>query len=496
MTLLAQLNSLESSGLIRLAVVQPELEYLFRHALVQDAAYGSLLRTDRKQLHQAVGEALELLYPQQRDELAATLALHFEKAEAHEKALQYFELAGNRASESYANAEAITFYQAAIAQAEQWRSPATNTRIAQLQESRGDVYKRIGQHETAKEHYYHAHELQASRPQPDTLMQSRCHRKIGATLTIQRQFAEAMQIWDKAEKLLGNLSEESAEARWDEWIEIQVERVWNYYWRGAITEMEQLCAMFLPLVERYGTTEQQARALTAYGLYRFRRERFVASDETMIVARKSSENAVASHKTPLQCDAWFGLGFFHLFRREFAAAEENMQVAFTLAERMGSPVHIARNANYLMVLARMCGQIEKAQRYFPTILAQTWAGPMADYTFSLKGCEAWIAWHQGDLETVEARVAEAQASYVIGEWATNPMKWGSLFPALGVAVTKKQLARMAEVAQELIAPTQLRLPDDLTAALEQGIQLAPQDAYNALAAFAESISLAQGYGYL
>jgi len=64
-TLTQRLTQLESHGLIRLAATQPELEYLFRHALVQDAAYASLVKADRKQLHLAVGEALESLYPEQ-----------------------------------------------------------------------------------------------------------------------------------------------------------------------------------------------------------------------------------------------------------------------------------------------------------------------------------------------------------------------------------------------------------------------------------------------
>ena len=47
MTLTSQLGALESSGLIQLAQTQPEVEYHFRHALVQDAAYASLLRDQR-----------------------------------------------------------------------------------------------------------------------------------------------------------------------------------------------------------------------------------------------------------------------------------------------------------------------------------------------------------------------------------------------------------------------------------------------------------------
>ena len=58
-----QLDTLEAKGLIRLATFQPELEYLFRHALVQDTAYGSLLKQERRELHRLVGDALEELYP-------------------------------------------------------------------------------------------------------------------------------------------------------------------------------------------------------------------------------------------------------------------------------------------------------------------------------------------------------------------------------------------------------------------------------------------------
>src|SRR5262245_60617831 len=111
MNLISQLNTLESAGLVRLVAAQPELEYLFRHALVQDAAYQSLLKQDRRKLHATVGEALEGLFPNQIDELAATLAYHYERAEAHDKAARYLRRAGDRARSSYANSEAIAFYQ-------------------------------------------------------------------------------------------------------------------------------------------------------------------------------------------------------------------------------------------------------------------------------------------------------------------------------------------------------------------------------------------------
>ena len=75
-----QLDTLEARGLIRVATLQPELEYLFRHALLQDTAYGSLLKQERRALHQVVGQTLEELYPERAGELAAVLAMHFEQA--------------------------------------------------------------------------------------------------------------------------------------------------------------------------------------------------------------------------------------------------------------------------------------------------------------------------------------------------------------------------------------------------------------------------------
>ena len=92
MTLDTALAKLETSGLIALAQVEPELEYLFRHALIQDAVYASILKSDRRILHRAIGETLEQLYPERlaSRELAPTLGHHFAAAGERESASQYF----------------------------------------------------------------------------------------------------------------------------------------------------------------------------------------------------------------------------------------------------------------------------------------------------------------------------------------------------------------------------------------------------------------------
>jgi tetratricopeptide (TPR) repeat protein len=109
------LDTLEARGLIRVAALQPELEYLFRHALVQDTAYGSLLKQERRALHAIVGRTLEDLYPERAGDLAAVLALHFEQAGSTDKAIDYLMAAARFASDRNGIVDAYELYGRAAA---------------------------------------------------------------------------------------------------------------------------------------------------------------------------------------------------------------------------------------------------------------------------------------------------------------------------------------------------------------------------------------------
>src|SRR4051812_43849079 len=108
------LSRLETAGLIALAQLQPDLEYLFRHVLVQNAAYDSLLRQDRRRLHQRVGETLEATYQSRLDEMAAIIAHHFIEAGDDQRALPHLERAGDHALSMVAFPEADRFFHTAL----------------------------------------------------------------------------------------------------------------------------------------------------------------------------------------------------------------------------------------------------------------------------------------------------------------------------------------------------------------------------------------------
>src|SRR5512133_3422709 len=103
MAITTQLDQLEYAGLVALAREQPELEYLFRHSLVQNAAYSSLLRQDRRRLHALVGHLLEQTVTGQPVEAAPVLAMHFDEAGDEQRALHYYLIAADHAASQYAN---------------------------------------------------------------------------------------------------------------------------------------------------------------------------------------------------------------------------------------------------------------------------------------------------------------------------------------------------------------------------------------------------------
>jgi tetratricopeptide (TPR) repeat protein len=83
------LESLQALGLIQQTRVLPEAAYRFKHLLTQEVAYDTLLLHQRKTLHQAVGDAVELLYVDRLEERLELLAHHFSHAQEWARAVQY-----------------------------------------------------------------------------------------------------------------------------------------------------------------------------------------------------------------------------------------------------------------------------------------------------------------------------------------------------------------------------------------------------------------------
>jgi class 3 adenylate cyclase/tetratricopeptide (TPR) repeat protein len=92
----------------------PELEYIFRHALVQEVAYNSLLITRRKEIHEKIGRAIEHLYPDRLDEFCEILAFHYVTSGNTEKAYAYLKRSAKKAIRNNSLQECVRFFNEAM----------------------------------------------------------------------------------------------------------------------------------------------------------------------------------------------------------------------------------------------------------------------------------------------------------------------------------------------------------------------------------------------
>jgi predicted ATPase len=108
------LSSLQRKEFLYEQPALPEPDYIFKHALTQEVAYGTVLHEQRKALHERTAQAIEALYVTSLEEHYSDLAHHYTRSGNTEKAVEYLHLAGQQAVQRSANEEAINHLTTAL----------------------------------------------------------------------------------------------------------------------------------------------------------------------------------------------------------------------------------------------------------------------------------------------------------------------------------------------------------------------------------------------
>ncbi len=152
-----ELHKLQDIDMICEESRQPELEYAFRHALTQEAAYNSILLKRRREYHQRIGESLENIFSEQKEKHAELLAFHFYAA-GDSRARKYYMMAGKKAAQIYARNEALEYYSRALVIPDK---PSPEETMS-IYESRGELYFSLGNFEGASADFEAALQLSRS----------------------------------------------------------------------------------------------------------------------------------------------------------------------------------------------------------------------------------------------------------------------------------------------------------------------------------------------
>src|SRR5205823_9475939 len=103
-----ELHRLVEAEIVYQRGVPPQSTYVFKHALIQDAAYESLLKSTRQHYHQRIAQVLESQFPETAEAAPELLAYHYTEAGVTEQAVHYWHNAGQSAVQRSAHVEAIS----------------------------------------------------------------------------------------------------------------------------------------------------------------------------------------------------------------------------------------------------------------------------------------------------------------------------------------------------------------------------------------------------
>jgi len=123
----------------------PDLEYVFKHVLLRDVAYGMLVQRRKRQLHLQTARAIESLYP--AEEYTELIAYHYARTQEHGDAAVWLERAGDRAADAFANETAGQHYREALSRLE--TVGADGVSLARVQGKLGRTLERVGRYEEA-----------------------------------------------------------------------------------------------------------------------------------------------------------------------------------------------------------------------------------------------------------------------------------------------------------------------------------------------------------
>jgi DNA-binding SARP family transcriptional activator/predicted ATPase len=446
--------------------------YDFSHGKLREVAYAGLSAARRRWLHCRVAHALEVCHASDLDAVSHQVAVHYERASLPEQAISYYQRAAEVARRVYANQEAVSYLQRALALIEgstrdetqdEWREEV----CAQVQEGMGDALVLTGQHEEARDAYERA---LAQIPKGNPLWQVRLYRKTGNIWRDHGQHEEALRAYDLAETALGRrLDEPTLEWR-QEWINVQLERMESHYFAARLHEIAEMVEEVQPGVEQYGTSAQRMHFFMCLVQMQLRRDRFVASEETLAYGQACLEAVQESGNLSQMADARFVLGFAQLWHGDLAEADKNLQTSLTLAERIGNVAFQARGLTYLTIAYRKQGRVEETRPYTLRSLEAATAAEMSIYIATAKANLAWVAWRDGNLPQ-----AEENGRAALEMWPpVYPFQWTALWPLIGVALVQDCVSEAFDYARVLLDPLQQRLPDALTGCLEETIRAGEQ----------------------
>ncbi len=360
-----------------------ELRYLFKHALLRDAAYDMQLVSRRKALHKLSVEALENVYKHDLENHYAELAYHSEQAQLTEKAKRYLELAGDSAKEAYQNEQAIDFYTRALTLS----SENDKGSFFELKLKREAVYGVLGQHKVQQVELDDLREL-AEQLDDDAQIRTLIRKAI---FCFERsEYEQSIEIAQEALKQLEFYDNTYYLAE----VHLVLGRVYSVYQtynaEVDLNASEEHLKKSIELAELSQNKELQAQGLTYLGmLYRYNYD---------TKAKNYFEGALVLTKNLVTKSALFNrLGSIARRLEDYDGAQKLYEEALLLDQKTGHKVRTANTFFLLGLLLFNKHELVDANTWFAKAHKAAQELQNEGLIFNARYMTTNIAWKKGKL---------------------------------------------------------------------------------------------------
>ena len=435
------LGSLVKSNII---IPDPQMPdtFTFKHALMRDAAYETMLRRVRIVTHERIARILETLFWDVTP--PHVVADHWALSGHHGAAARCFNEAADLAKLQYANVEAAAYYREALEHLQ--RVDSGDGPVVDLLPDRVDLLENLSgvlalMHDVdgAASSLREAIEL----VKDDRPRLARLYRLLGVAL--QQDRVGSLDALAKAEAALGDIDVEAGTLVLTDWIHIQLARLNVYYWSGYGDAMSALVSTLALHIDK-ANPEQRAEYFDQLVLRDLRNYRYRPARSTV---QNAESYVTAAHQTKnlaIIASAHFILGFVHLHRAALNKAETAMCIGLDAARRSGHRTIELRCVTYLATVFRRRGDIERATELALESLKIATQENMNEYIGLAKANLAWSAWKRGTLDEARLNARTALKEFKKSVIA-YPFEWSALLPLIAASRVRADLAGTSALCQ-------------------------------------------------
>jgi predicted ATPase len=329
-----------------------DTEYTFRHILMSDAIYGTMLRKDRSALHGQVADCIERLYADRLEEQVEVLANHYRWSPRQDRALHYLILAGQKAARNNVNQQARQNFDVALELLPNVSHSAYQG--YQVYSGMGDALLFAGDYAEARTHYEYALQTLAQGEEGTYIEEnSSLQRKIARTSERQGDYDQAVAHLDMAQNTLNALPMAFPVERAQVWNDL----AWIYFRRGNFAEADKLLNRALDLVKATDAYDVIASIYNRLGGVAYNQGDWegAATFLRRSIAMRESIRDLANLATSFN-----NLGLLEIEMGHFDSALENLTRSFELKTRLGQAEGVAMALNNLGWLRIQRGELEEA----------------------------------------------------------------------------------------------------------------------------------------